>query len=166
MRWVAPEPEPVEELFAGPERSTLDGFLDAQRYQFLRRCAGLDSAQLAKRSVQPSNLSLLGLIRHLANVERHWFRNRFAKASLPLVYVDAFGGVDSEDAPAAYERLLEEWAECRAAAAIINLDDVYLHDRFGRMTLRWLFSHLIREYAGHIGHADLIRERIDGQTFS
>lgn len=166
MTWVVPEPEVVDEPFGGTERATLEGFLDAQRHGFLRRCAGLDGDQLVHRSTPPSDLSLLGLMRHLTDVERHWFRNRFSGADLPLRYSDAFGDLDPDEAQAVYEGLVEEWAECRASTARLALDDVYVHDRFGRMSLRWLYIHLIREYAGHIGQADLIRQRIDGRTFS
>lgn len=166
MGWVVPKQKPFDEPFSGGERSILDGFLEAQRFQFLRRCAGLDGTLLSKASAAPSNLSLLGLMQHLTNVERHWVRNRFGGAHLPMVYADAFALVDPAGAPSAYEQLHSEWAAARAVLAAIDLQVTFVHPQHGPMSLRWLYSHLIREYAGHIGHADILRQRIDGKTFS
>ncbi len=166
MTWVVPEPDPVDEPFTGSERSILDGFLEAQRYQFLRRCAGLDGAQLLEASAAPSNLSLLRLMRHLTNVERHWIRNRFGGANLPMAYDDAFGATSPAEPPSVYQRLREEWTAARVALAALDLGATYSHPRHGPISLRWLYPHMVREYAGHIGHADLLRQRIDGSTFS
>lgn len=80
-------------------------------------------------------------------------------------YVDAFAPADPADAPSVYERLRKEWVAARAILVTLDLQAVYVHPDHGPMSLRWLYIHLIREYAGHIGHADLLRQSIDGRTF-
>ncbi len=166
-----PDVERVDEPFVGAELPTLVGFLEWERRTLLYRCAGLTGEQLAQRSAPPSALSLLGLIRHVTEVERTWFRCRFAGEDVSPVYARddcpdaAFTEVDPDRAEADHQRLLAEWDACRAAVAAASLDDRFEHPRWGAMSLRWLYVHLIREYAGHKGHADLLRERIDGVTF-
>ncbi len=143
-------------------------FLDGQRDYLLQKCAGLTGEQLARRSVSPSNLSLLGLIRHLSQVERAWFRRRVRGTDLPMLYSrpdndDAdFTELDPERAEAQYATLLRERDLAREAVADIALDDTFVHTRRGEMSLRWVYHHMICEYAQHDGHADLIREAIDG----
>jgi len=78
----------------------------------------------------------------------------------------AFAPADPANAPSVYQRLREEWTASRATLAALDLEAVYVHPHHGPMSLRWLYIHLIREYAGHIGHADLLRQSIDGKTFS
>lgn len=171
MTWKAPEVTPVDEPSDGDERLMLEGFLDRERTGLLMRCAGLGGDQLAQRAVPPSNLSLLGLIRHLTDVERKWFRRRFAGEVVKAAYVASgdldphFDLVDPATAPDDYAALLDEWRVCRQVVADMTLDQTYSHQRFGTMTLRWLYLHMTREYAGHCGHADFLRERIDGGTF-
>ncbi|BAK35896.1 hypothetical protein MLP_28820 [Microlunatus phosphovorus NM-1] len=108
----------------------------------------------------------MSLMQHLTNVERHWIRNRFGGRNLPMAYNDAFAPADPANAPSVYQRLREEWTASRATLAALDLEAVYVHPHHGPMSLRWLYIHLIREYAGHIGHADLLRQSIDGKTFS
>lgn len=121
-------------------------------------------------STPPSNLTLLGLIRHLTDVERVWFRVRLAgedvkaRYSAPGDWNGAFGNLDPARAEAEYADLIAEMAESRAAAATRDLDDTFVHERVGEISVRWLYIHLIEEYAQHNGHADLIRESIDGRT--
>jgi len=139
--------------------------LDWHRATLLYKCAGLTGEELARRAVEPSGLSLLGLIRHLTKVERAWFRQRFADERVEALYPgnEDFSGIDPARAAADYARLTEEWKQADAAAANASLDDTFVHDG-EPMSLRMIYLHMIEEYARHIGHADLLRERIDGQT--
>jgi uncharacterized damage-inducible protein DinB len=152
---------------AGPERPLLQAFLDWQRATLLYKCAGLTGEQLAGRMVPPSGLSLLGLIRHMTKVERVWFRVRFAGEPVELPFGNdseaEFNDVDPARAAADYARLTEEFKLADAAAANASLDDTFIH-RDEVMSLRMIYLHMIEEYARHLGHADLLRERIDGAT--
>jgi uncharacterized damage-inducible protein DinB len=168
MIWTAPDIKPVDEPFISDERTMLVAFLDGHRDYLLQKCAGLTGEQLARRSVSPSNLSLLGLIRHMAEVERSWFRRRVQGSDLPMLYSrpdndDAdFTELDPEQAETEYATLLRERDLAREAVAEVALDETFVHTRWGEMSLRWVFHHMICEYAQHNGHADLIREAIDG----
>jgi hypothetical protein len=147
------------------ERATLRVFLDWQRATLLFKCAGLTGEQLAERTLPPSELSLLGLIRHLTNVERAWFRQRFADEPVEDAYGVqlAFQETDPTRAAADYGRLTEEIKLADAAAENAPLDATFTH-RGEALTLRFVYLHMIEEYARHNGHADLLRERIDGAT--
>ena len=155
----------------GGERATLTEFLRGQRLTLEIKCAGLDAEQLARRSVEPSTLSLLGLIRHMAEVERVWFRTWFAGGTEGRLYqspADPDG--DFNGAVADPEVVKEAWAAWREEVAfadefIADHDfDFVGSDGHGEpITLRELLVHMIEEYARHNGHADLIRERIDGR---
>jgi len=148
----------------------LTAWLDWHRATLALKCDGLTGDQLRDRSVPPSGLSLLGLIRHMADVERGWFRQVFAGEDVPDLYdrtadPDAdFNGTDSGDGPAT----MASWAaECdlarKAVATAPSLDVLARHaTRTGTVSLRWILVHMIEEYARHNGHADLLRERIDG----
>jgi uncharacterized damage-inducible protein DinB len=170
VRWTAPDYARTDEPFVASERGMLDGFLDWHRASLLVRCSGLTAEQLAERSVPPSPLSLLGLVRHLTDVERSWFRRRFAGQQVASEYSspdrpDA-DFLEAEAATAArdLDRLIAEQDAARDAVAGLPLDAIFISERWGEMSLRWAYSHMIAEYAGHCGQADLIRERIDGQT--
>jgi uncharacterized damage-inducible protein DinB len=145
----------------------LQAFLDWQRATLLYKCGGLTGEQLAERAVPPSGLSLLGLIRHMTKVERIWFRQRFAGEPVERPFGDDsnadFERVDPARAAADYARLTEEFKLADAAAANASLDDTFIH-RNEVMSLRMIYLHMIEEYARHLGHADLLRERIDGAT--
>jgi hypothetical protein len=160
MSWIAPEVTPVDEPFVGDERAMLAGLLDYNRATLLSRCAGLGGVDLARRSIPPSTLSLLGLVRHLTDVERTWFRRRFAGLVLPDGYQTderreaAFDDTDPGQAEADYQR---------DAVADLPLEHTYDHPRYGMMSLRWAYLHMIEEYAGHMAHAALLRECIDGR---
>jgi uncharacterized damage-inducible protein DinB len=157
MTWTAPEVGRPDGPLTGAERAMLQGFLDWHRATLLHKCTGLTGRQLAERTVPPSTLSLLGLVRHMAKVERTWFRRRFAGE--PVDFED----LDPDGAAADYARLVEEWRLADAAVAGASLDDTFTHD--GEVhSLRLLYLHLIQEYARHNGHADLLRERLDGVT--
>jgi Protein of unknown function (DUF664) len=121
----------------------------------------------AERAVPPSNLSLLGLIRHLANAERLWFRQRTGGQQLPRIYPAGGGDFDgaTAGAEADYATLLAERQACREAAARASLDDEFTVRAWNRtLSVRWVYLHMIEEYARHNGHADLLRERLDGLT--
>jgi hypothetical protein len=169
MSWTAPEvahrhPEPL----VGDERTMLEGWLEWQRTTLLRKCAGLTGEQLARRAVPPSNLSLLGLIRHAAKGERLWFRQRVGGEDLPRIYPAGeadFHGAEATGAQDDYATLLAEREAGRAAAARASLDHEFTVEAWGRrVSVRWVYIHMIEEYARHNGHADLLRERIDGAT--
>ena len=166
MVWTAPRVHRADEPFAAGERQMLEGFLDWGRASLLRKCESLTGEQLAIRACPPSGLSLLGLIRHMANVERSWFRCRFGGQQLPAPYPAGtdFAGAAGPAAEEDWAALIAEQQAARDAAAGLALDAVYVSDTWGTMTLRWLYSHMIAEYAGHNGHADLLRERTDGAT--
>ncbi|MFF0886125.1 DinB family protein [Streptomyces sp. NPDC003456] len=155
------------------ERTMLEGWLDFHRQTLAWKCEGLSDEQLRSASVEPSNLSLLGLVRHMADVERSWFRRVLANEDAPPLFFsaeDPDGEFHLTEADT-WERTRAVWqAEieaARARTARFGLDDITEgeHRRTGeRYNLRWLYTHMIEEYARHNGHADLIRERIDGAT--
>jgi uncharacterized damage-inducible protein DinB len=168
VTWKAPEVERPDGPLAGPERPMLQAFLDWQRATLLHKCAGLTGEQLAERAVPPSRMSLLGLVRHMTEVERVWFRQRFAGEPVERPFEDSeadFERVDPARAAADYARLTEEFKLADAAAANASLDDTFVHEKTKEvMSLRLIYLHMIEEYARHLGHADLLRERIDGAT--
>jgi uncharacterized damage-inducible protein DinB len=148
----------------GPERPLLQAMLDWQRSTLLFKCAGLTGSQLAQRSVAASNLSLLGLVRHLTKVERTWFRLRFADEAIEPLYPvrdSDFNDVDPSRAAADYAMFTQEIKHADFAAANASLDaEVTVGEDV--MSLRMIYLHMIEEYARHLGHADLLRESIDG----
>jgi uncharacterized damage-inducible protein DinB len=155
------------------ERATLREYLHAYRLTMEMKCSDLDAAQLARRSVPPSTMSLLGLIRHMADVERNWFRRVMAQVDAPPLYW-------SEDVPDA------DWLGAVADPAVVDdawrawRDEVAFAEKFvadspdlgiqginrdgTSVPLRSILVHMIEEYARHCGHADLLRERIDGRV--
>jgi uncharacterized damage-inducible protein DinB len=170
VTWTAPAPPNVEdEPLVGADRPILVAMLAWQRRTLLNICAGLTGEQLTERAIAPSNLSLLGLVRHLAKVERGWFRERVAGQALDPLYDPAKGkDADFEDLdPDHAEADFAEYAEqCRLADAAVKLksfDDTF-ELRGQTMSLRFVYVHLITEYARHNGHADLLRQCIDGAT--
>jgi len=169
MTWTAPKITRDDPPLIAGERPMLDAWLDFHRQTLLWKCAGLTPAELAHRSVEPSGLSLLGLIRHMAEVERSWFRHGFARESVGDLYCtgerpDAdFGDVDAAHAEADIATFRQEVALARAVAGGHDLDETFYRERRQRrIRLCWIYLHMIEEYARHNGHADLIRERIDG----
>jgi uncharacterized damage-inducible protein DinB len=149
----------------GEERVLLQSVLDWHRATLLYKCQGLTGEQLAERAVPPSGLSLLGLIRHMTRVERAWFRQRFADEPVEDAYERdaAFTATDPARAAADYARFTQEWRLADAAAANAPLGATFTHNG-ETMSLRMIYLHMIEEYARHLGHADLLRERIDGAT--
>ncbi len=170
MTWTAPDVERPEGPLTGAERPILEGYVAWHRAYLLHKCAGLTGADLARCSVPPSNLSLLGLLRHMAKVERRWFRERLGRQELEPMYdpdlgADAdFEDLDPAQAEAAYKRFLEE---CRLADQVIaasSYEDLVANRTGEMMSLRAVVVHMIEEYAQHNGHADLLREALDGRT--
>jgi uncharacterized damage-inducible protein DinB len=154
----------------GDERSTLLAFLKWQRSTLERKCAGLEPDQVRIRSVEPSNLSLLGLVRHMADVERGWFRRTLAgedvadRYSSPDATDGDFDNVDTANVDEAFAAWGEE---CELADEIISrraLEATGRHRTGREVSMRWILKHMIEEYSRHNGHADLLRERIDGAT--
>jgi hypothetical protein len=167
------ENERPEPPLTGDERATLAGFLDYQRATLEWKCDGLTPEQLARRSMPPSTLSLLGLVRHMTDVERGWFDRVATGVRRPPIFYSAeepdldFDGAVAD--PAAVEEAFAAWrtavAEAREVVARTELAATFVHDRSGeQMSLRWVLAHMIEEYARHNGHADLLREAIDGAT--
>jgi hypothetical protein len=163
--------ERVDPPLVADERTMLDTWLDYHRATLLMKCAGLSDAQLKRRSVEPSTLSLLGLVRHMTEVERSWFRRRIAgEDARPLYYTSErpdgdFDDVDAADPVAMFAAYAAEVKVCRNVAAGVSLDAVAVNrsnDGRGDFSVRWIYVHMIEEYARHNGHADLLRERIDG----
>jgi hypothetical protein len=176
--FVSPEDDPraSDGRFSG-ERATLTGYLRDQRLTLELKCAGLDAAGMARRSVPPSDLSLLGLVRHLAETEQSWFRRTLAGQDVPRLYRTdddpgrAFAGAAADPA-----LVTQAWASWRAeiefaeqfVASAPDLEVSGLHvggaEAATPITLREVMVHMIEEYARHNGHADLLRERIDGRV--
>ncbi|NLU84291.1 DinB family protein [Rhodococcus sp. HNM0569] len=153
------------------ERATLDGWLDFYRATLARKCDGLDDAQARTASAAPSTMTLQGLVQHLTEVERNWFRRVLHGEDVPPVYPSAEGAghsggfAVSPDVPlsTALDRWNDEVAQSRRNCATLGLDHTGSFPG-GEVSLRWIYSHMISEYARHCGHADLLRERIDGET--
>jgi hypothetical protein len=169
--WTAPAVERSDPDLLADERTSLEQWLDFDRATLLTKCAGLSGAQLKQAAVPPSNLTLLGLVRHMAAVERWWFRSNAAAEQVDQLYwSDAspegdFEDVEGADALADLEAFRAEVDTCRAAVAARSLDEVVKRPRgLQDRDLRWIYVHMIEEYARHNGHADLIRECVDGVT--
>jgi len=153
----------------GDERSILTGFLDFHRDTLEWKLTGLTDEQLRERAAPPSSMSLLGLLRHLADVERGWFRVDVNGEALDPLYSssqDPDGDFDDLDG-ASVESVFATWREevrlAREITAARSLDDTFTSgDRM--FSVRRVLVHMIEEYARHNGHADLLRERIDGAT--
>ncbi len=157
----------VDPPFITDERTLLTAFLDYHRATLMQKCEGLSAAQLSELAVPPSELSLLGLVRHMVEVERSWFRRTLAAEDAPpLYYSDADPDGDFHlpadvNAGACFASLRNEWDHSRQLAARRSLDERAQRAR-DPVSLRWILIHMIEEYARHNGHADLLRERIDG----
>ena len=157
---------------AAAERETLEGFLTFFRAVLARKLEGVTEEQARHPACPPSDMTLLGLVRHMADVERSWAQRGFLGRSVaPIFYGDAHpdGDADGDFHPPADATIAEAfeayWAEIAAADEIYGaaeLDDI--ERRHGEYSLRWILVHLVEEYARHCGHADLLRQAIDGQT--
>ena len=155
------------------ERATLVAFLRWQRDTLELKCSGLNAADLARRALDFSTLSLLGLVRHMADVERGWFRRRLAGQDAPPHFRTvadpdgAFNGAAPDPAlvTEAWERWRDEVAFAeRFVGEAPNLEITGDDPWRGPLSLRWVLVHMVEEYARHNGHADLLRQRIDGRV--
>ncbi len=154
----------------GSERELLEAFLDYHRQTLEWKCSGLTPDQLKTAAVPPSPMTLLGLLRHLAGAERYWFDTVLLGGSGSAVYdgEDPWDDLNKHDA----DEVLRRWKQTcatsrRNASSAPTLDQPAARPRpWDRetVTLRWIMIHLIEEYARHNGHADVLRERIDGET--
>ena len=160
----------VDPPFEADERVTLTAFLDFQRDTLALKCAGLTDDQLRARAVPPSNLSLLGLVRHMAEVERNWFRPVLGGEEMAGIFAPgldweaSFREVATADVAEAFRLWRAECDNARALVAAAPSFDVRGFRSSGYVSLRWVMTHMIEEYARHNGHADLLRERLDGST--
>ena len=169
--FVHPDDDPRSEGGFKGERAILVGYLRDQRLTLELKCSGLDATALARRSVPPSNLSLLGLIRHMAEVERNWFRRRLAgQHAPPIFYSDADPDGDFDGAVPEPDVVEYAWNIWRSEVAFSERFvteapdlDIVGHSSYERFSLREIMVHMIEEYARHNGHADFLRERIDGR---
>jgi uncharacterized damage-inducible protein DinB len=153
----------------GSERDMLRAFLDYQRATLAMKCAGLGDTELRQQSMPPSTLSLLGLVRHMAEVERAWFRRVFEDNDAPMVWSDkidfqaAYDASQStrDEAFTAWQAEVENSRGIERAAE--SLDVAGYQPRWGeQVSLRMVIVHVLLEYGRHNGHADLLREGIDG----
>lgn len=174
-RWADPANDPRSYGNPQGEKATLREYLGNYRLTLEMKCGGLDPEQLARRSVPPSSLSLLGLIRHLAQMENHWFQRVLqGRTDLPRLYktdddADAdFNGAVAD--PAVVEEAFATWKAQIAAADewldALDEDDLGRNVVYGGETvsIRDVLVHVVEEYARHAGHADLLRECVDGRT--
>lgn len=157
--------------FMDGDRDALESWLEFYRTTLPLKVAGLTGAQLCQASIPPSRLTLLGIVRHLTFVERIWFTNVVAGQDVPPLYcVDDpdgdFNHLDPAAAMADLGRYDAELGVSREHAALVaDLDAALPGKRHGEeLNLRWVYVHLIEEYARHLGHADLVRECVDGVT--
>jgi uncharacterized damage-inducible protein DinB len=169
--WADPGDDPRENGSRSVgERDTLLDYLRRYRLTLELKCSGLDAEQLARRSVPPSTMSLLGLLRHMAEVERSWFRRKLAGLDAPRLYSSA-GNPDGDwdgavPDPAVVEQAWRDWrAEVAYAIEFMTgVDDLGAAGKQVDVPVRDVLVHMIEEYARHCGHADLLRERIDGRV--
>jgi hypothetical protein len=172
--FVAPDEDPRSETPSVGERATLIDFLTGCRQTLELKCRGLDPEQMARRSVPPSNMSLLGLVRHMADVERYWFRQVLSGEDAPRRYrTTEDRDADFNGASADPALVVEAWDAWRAEVTYAEqcvegfgdlATTVPLPDEEEEIAVREVIVHMVEEYARHCGHADLLRERIDGRV--
>lgn len=170
---VLQDPRRSEPPFGADERTALESWLEYHRATLLLKCEGLDADALRRRPVPGSLMSLHGLVRHMTDVERGWFRRTIDGQDVPPIYYDwdtnpegDFEIPDTSTFEADRDAWLNEIDECRAVAAGKGLDDAGTRRNTGeRVDLRWVYLHMIEEYARHNGHADLLRELVGGSVF-
>ncbi len=159
----------------GDERGMLETWLDFQRRTLELKCAGLSEEQLRTASVEPSSMSLLGLVQHMEEVERNWFQRTFAGLDAPPRHPEDNGftvapGRGAEETFAGWRAAVARSREIVAGARSLDESGAFTEPEAAealgdsRVSLRWVLIHMVEEYARHNGHADLLRERLDGTT--
>lgn len=155
---------------SGDERAMLTAYLTFYRQTLVNKCAGLSFEQLTRRAVPATTMTLLGLIRHVVTAEQHWFERVMPGAKAQWHFItreDQDGDFENLDSHSLQEVMAIFDMTCAASDAEIaahQLDDLAAENHHGQPSLRWILIHMIEEYARHCGHADLIRESIDGAT--
>lgn len=174
--FVSPADDPRDSAELAGERATLVYFLHIYRLTLQLKCTDLDAEAMARRSVPPSNLSLLGLVRHMADVERFWFREVMAGQKTPRYYPRDHEDDEFDGAVADPEVVRQAWDNWRAEITfaeqfVADAPDLDVRGSYdlgpenrGSIELRETIVHMIEEYARHCGHADFLRERIDGRV--
>ena len=172
--WTEPGTDPRNsEVGAVGEKAVLAEYLDHYRMTLEMKCEGLDAEQLARRSVPPSSMSLLGLVRHLARVEHHWYRRALGgQLELPRLYRSEedpdldFNGAVADDAVVAdaWQSWRREVSHARDWYDSCESLDATFDYQGQQSEVRYIIVHMVEEYARHVGHADLLRECIDGRT--
>jgi hypothetical protein len=166
---TTPQADEEDLVAVAGERETLEGFLEYHRRALGGKLRGL-SEEDARRRLVPSLTTMLGLVSHAAAVERNWFQHYLGGKPREEIAGNARGDAPSWDVGAdrTIAGVVAEFAAAcetsRQIAAGFALDQTVPHDQLGRVTLRWIYVHIIREHARHIGHADILREQIDGAT--
>jgi hypothetical protein len=157
----------------GDERTTLLSFLDYYRAVLARKLEGVSEEEARRPACPPSDLTLLGIVRHMADVERSWFRRSLVGEDAPPIFYgpghpdgDDDGDFHAPPGATVADALAAYWDEIEVArrnTAAASLDDLEQRER-AKFNLRWILVHMIEEYARHCGHADLLRQAIDGAT--
>lgn len=170
---TTPPPDPplaADELVAaGTEREVLEAFLDFHREVLIHKVSGVSEQDARYRRV-PSKTTLAGLVKHMTGVERGWFQRVLAERPAAEIGPNVGGGDDSWELAEGetVKWLVEEYRrtceQSRRTAALFALDDAVPQRRLGRVSLRWIYVHMIEETARHVGHADILREQTDGAT--
>jgi hypothetical protein len=166
---IDPPLAPDELVATGSEREVLEAFLDFHRGVVVRKLSGVSGAD-ARRRLVPSQTTLIGIVRHLAGVESDWFERRLGGADVPRR--TGTGNAPDESWSVGEDKTIEdviaEYHEScdrsREVAARFALEDSVPHPRLGRVSLRWIYVHMIEETARHAGHADILREQVDGAS--
>lgn len=162
---TAPDVDRVDPPRIADERASLEAWLEYYRASILHKCAGFDGAQLATKSCPPSPMSMIGLVRHLTEMER-MYAHKLAEPGIRLLYCTDdspdgdFDDVSADTALADLDTYTVHCERSREVLAKLGLDDGFGTAR--PFTVRWIYHYLNKEYARHLGHADLLRERIDG----
>ncbi|MGW6905533.1 DinB family protein [Streptomyces sp. NPDC054940] len=162
-----PDGRPIP-LTTGPELPMLESWLDFHRATLELKCAGLDDSQVRLASAEPSQLTLLGLVQHLAECERNWFQRVVGGLDVPPVFEEETGyalhprrGID--EALSVWRREIARGRQVCAGRSLESVGRIGDEPMAGvEVSLRWVFLHMIEEYARHNGHADILREHIDG----